>query len=110
PFKAVVGEDGDTISLPEPQSDKRIGELAGPIVPPAKGQGSCEIACTYLVRRKIGIHGYDLAEMEQLALNHEFFPVHQGQPADTAAIAVATTLARAPRAIFCWHKFSPPCA
>jgi hypothetical protein len=27
-----IGEDGDPISLLEPQSDKRIGELAGPIV------------------------------------------------------------------------------
>ena len=59
--------DGDPISLLEPQSGKRIGELAGPIVPPAKGQGSFEIARAYLIRRQIGIHGDDLAEMEQVA-------------------------------------------
>jgi hypothetical protein len=32
-----------------------------------KGQGSCEITRAHLVRRQIGIHGDDLAEMEQLA-------------------------------------------
>jgi hypothetical protein len=34
----------------------------------------------------MGIHGDDLAEMEQLMLNHDLFLVHQGQPAASSGV------------------------
>ena len=60
PFKAVVGEDCNAVSLSKTKSEERVGELASTLVPNAKGKGPREIARAYLLRKEVGIRGEDV--------------------------------------------------